>query len=129
MSWLSQTARALVILLPAFSIASELETRATAIFSARCLSCHNPDQKIAGLVLTSREYAITGGKSGSAFTPGKPDESLLMKKLAAGQMPPGNPLPEAERQTIREWIQAGAPWSTALEFARKRAGPDWWSLQ
>ncbi len=129
MSWLSQTARAMLVLLPALSAASDLETRATAILSARCLGCHNPDQKIAGLVLTSREYAVTGGKSGAALTPGKPDESLLLKKLAAGEMPPGNPLPEADRQTIREWIQAGAPWSAALEFARKRAGPDWWSLQ
>jgi len=109
--------------------ADELEARATAIVSAKCLTCHNPDQKIAGLVLTNREYAVAGGKSGPALMPGKPDDSLLMKKLAAGEMPPGNPLPQADRQTIREWIAAGAPWSAALEFARKRAGPDWWSLQ
>ena len=60
MSWRGlyvSTAVVLALHAPVFA-ADELETRATAIVSAKCLTCHNPDQKIAGLVLTNREYAV-----------------------------------------------------------------------
>jgi len=106
-----------------------LESRATALIGRRCLSCHDAATKTAGLDLTRRQTALAGGKSGPALAPGSVENSLAARKIAAGQMPVGAPLPEAEREIIFDWIRKGAPWSTPIAAARKRAGPDWWSLQ
>jgi uncharacterized membrane protein len=87
----------------------DLESNAKHIIEKRCFSCHNSDLKTAGLVLTSREQAIKGGKSGPAVVPNRPDQSLIVRKIFAGQMPPGDPLPDQEREVICKWIESGAP--------------------
>jgi hypothetical protein len=50
-----------------------------------------------------------------AITPGKPDESLLLKKVsgtAGGRMPPvGGNLTDAQIGLLRDWIAEGAPWT------------------
>ncbi len=58
---------------------------------------------------------MKGGKSGPAIVPGKPDDSLLIKRIRAGEMPPHKvlahysvkPVPEEELQTLTRWIAAG----------------------
>ena len=113
--------------------AVDWEPEAKAILTERCLSCHNPEQKSSGLVLSTRQAALEGGESGRpAFVAGRPDESLMIEKVLAGQMPLGDPLPAEERELLQKWVAAGAPWSGTLVAAkseRPRAGPDWWSLQ
>jgi hypothetical protein len=111
--------------------ASSLEASARSIIQKRCLSCHNAETKTSGLALVDRESAVKGGAGGPALVPNNPEESLLWKKVSAGQMPPGNPVPEQERLALRRWIEAGAPWTGAIGTpgARRRAGSDWWSLQ
>jgi hypothetical protein len=60
---------------------------------------------------------LRGGKSGPAIVPGKPDESLLIKRVRAGQMPPNNrlveasvkPIEPAEIDVLARWIAASAP--------------------
>ena len=52
---------------------------------------------------------------------------MILQRVLRGEMPPSNPLTEDDRNTIKRWIEAGAPWSGAV--AERRAGPDWWSLQ
>lgn len=85
------------------------------IFQAKCLSCHSAAAKSGGLDLTSHGGLMAGGKSGPAVTPGKPDESLLIKALTgtAGQTPQmplgGQPLDQTHIDTIRNWIRDGAP--------------------
>jgi len=106
-----------------------IESQATAILQRRCLSCHDSAAKTAGLDLSRRETALKGGKSGPALSPGRVEESLIGKRIAAGEMPVGNPLPQEEREVIFDWIRKGVPWTTAITAARKRAGPEWWSLQ
>jgi hypothetical protein len=59
---------------------------------------------------------LKGGKSGPAIQPGDPDNSLLVQKIAAGEMPPKTklaaysvkPVDEHELSRIREWIAQGA---------------------
>jgi hypothetical protein len=109
--------------------APEPESSVLGIIQKRCLSCHDATARTSGLDLTNRDSALRGGKGGPALVPGNPEASLLAKKVTAGLMPPGNPLPDEERATLINWIRAGAPWSTAIQAARRRAGPDWWSLQ
>ncbi len=41
----------------------------------------------------------------------------MVRKIFDGQMPPGDPLPGDERDTIQKWIQAGAPWAAAEKEA------------
>jgi mono/diheme cytochrome c family protein len=100
------------------------------LLTANCLTCHGADRKRGGLDLTRRAAARAGGKNGPAVVPGRPDESLLWQKTAAGAMPPQGALPPEQVAALRRWIEAGAPYEgEPLVPAVKRAGPDWWSLQ
>jgi mono/diheme cytochrome c family protein len=103
-------------------------TRAREILADRCVACHSPDPRKGGLDLTRRAPAILGGKNGPAVVPGKPDDSWLIERLEAGEMPPGRPLEAGEVAAFRAWIEAGATYEVEPLLAR-RAGPDWWSLR
>jgi hypothetical protein len=102
----------------------------SALIGRLCVSCHNGTQKMGGLSLESRDTAEKGGKSGPALSRADPSASLLMKRIDAGEMPPGNRLPSSEREVLRAWLKDGAPWTGQLT-ARKRPRADlsWWSLQ
>jgi hypothetical protein len=107
-----------------------LESTALELIERRCLECHNEETRKSGLDLTRLEGARRGGKGGAALVPGKPAASLMSQRIRADEMPEGNPLPQAEQDLIRRWLEAGAPWGRTLTYApRKRAGKDWWSLQ
>jgi mono/diheme cytochrome c family protein len=100
------------------------------MLTGKCLACHGADKKKGGLDLSGRASALTGGEHGPALTPGKPDDSRLIAKVAAGKMPPGNPLSAEQVAAFRKWVEAGAPYEgEPLVASVKRAGPDWWSLQ
>src|SRR5262249_6436264 len=58
------------------------------IFQMRCVVCHGKRKQEGGLDLRTLVSRLKGGKSGPALVPGKPEESLLMQKIASGQMPP-----------------------------------------
>ena len=88
-------------------------TKAMALLRGNCLSCHNPEKKKGGLVLSTRERAMRGGDSGVALTLGNARDSLLIQSLAPDadpHMPPKKQLAEAQIGTLRNWIDAGAAW-------------------
>jgi len=97
-------------------LASEKEVFSS-ILGAKCFVCHGRRTQQAGLDLRTRESLLKGGKSGPAVVPGKPDESLIIKRIAAQEMPPpklqeqfsvrGLTLDEFEK--LKAWIAAGAP--------------------
>jgi hypothetical protein len=102
-----------------------------------CLKCHGPDKQKAGLRLDTRAGWQTGGDSGPAIQPGKPDASLLLKavhgKDGLKQMPPTGRLSEREIASLTRWIKDGAPdprdgavrlGGTTVEAAKK-----WWAFQ
>src|SRR6202167_2300072 len=65
------------------------------------------------LALDTREDALRGGKRGPALVLGKPEESLLYRKIAGldqPQMPFGGRLSDSEIAVFRAWIDQGAPW-------------------
>jgi len=79
------------------------------ILNAHCLQCHGGVHQKNGLDLRTLPAALKGGKSGVVIVPGKPDESLLWKKLAKDEMPKtDNKVSDANKKLIREWIAAGA---------------------
>ncbi len=98
------------------------------ILEARCLECHGSgDELRAGLWLTRREGLLAGGDSGPAVDLVDPLASLLLRKISYqdeyNQMPPTGPLPEAEREVLRRWVQRGIPWSerVAIEETAREA--------
>ncbi|MBS0266228.1 MAG: DUF1549 domain-containing protein, partial [Planctomycetes bacterium] len=87
------------------------------ILLRRCTVCHGARQRAGGLDLRSRDALLRGGKSGPAIVPGKPDESLLIQKIRAGEMPPITrlievsikPIEPQETDLLVKWISNGAP--------------------
>jgi hypothetical protein len=99
----------------------------------RCFECHSHEQSIeAGLALDSRSGWEIGGDSGTAVVPGKPEQSLLIKKVrwsdAEHEMPPDEKLPAEEIALLEEWVKLGAPDPRKLT-ASKSDALDWWSLK
>src|SRR5580700_11075251 len=85
------------------------------ILAKNCLSCHGPEKRKGGLRLDRRSTALKGGDSGAVIVPGKPSESLLLKKIASKdddeRMPPtGKPLSAEQIRILTDWIAAGANW-------------------
>ena len=100
------------------------------VLVARCLQCHNPEQKKGGLDLSRRPAALQGGDSGVSLVPGKPEDSLLWEKVAQGKMPPKQKLTAGEKEVLRAWITAGAPYEgEPLRAARPTPETAHWSLQ
>jgi uncharacterized membrane protein len=85
------------------------------IFEKKCISCHNPDKVKGKLMLTNAESVQKGGKTGKLFEPGKPELSLLLKRIHLPledkkHMPPkGKAQLTAEESTILNlWVKANA---------------------
>lgn len=100
------------------------------LLSDRCFYCHGPDEKTrkAGLRLdtfegATKERARDGG-SYRAITPGKPDESELLRRVTshdAGEiMPPlsakKTAVTQQEADLLRRWIQQGAKYQGHWAF-------------
>lgn len=98
------------------------------ILTDRCLSCHASDVKKGGLDLSRQTTVLSGGKNGPAVVPGKPETSVLIERLEAGEMPPKRPLSPDQVALFRTWIAAGANYPEE-PLTPRRGGPDFWSLQ
>jgi formylglycine-generating enzyme required for sulfatase activity len=91
------------------------EKQVQPILEKRCLPCHDTEKPAGALRMDKMDGLLRGGSKGPAMVPVKPEQSLMMKlmdlpKGTAFAMPPDGPLPQAERDAIREWISTGAPW-------------------
>ncbi|MFM7316449.1 MAG: PSD1 and planctomycete cytochrome C domain-containing protein [bacterium] len=95
------------------------------IFSNKCFSCHGPDEKNrkSKLRLDSRQDAYAKRESGTPLVPGKAEESLVFERIISTEadevMPPpksGKNLTDSEKELIRKWITAGAPWADHWAF-------------
>ena len=81
------------------------------IFQASCTMCHGT---FGGWTGTTYDDALNTGEGGPTIIPGDPDKSRLVQTLTGTHpdgvvMPPSGSLPEADIQTIIDWIEAGAP--------------------
>jgi mono/diheme cytochrome c family protein len=87
------------------------EKHVAPILQARCVKCHGEGKLEGGLDLRRKFLLVQGGDSGTAIVEGKPEQSLLIEKIAKGEMPPKEEGKFDERQIdlIRRWIAAGAP--------------------
>jgi hypothetical protein len=83
------------------------------ILSAHCFQCHGPDANArkAKLRLDTRDGAL------GVVTPGKVDDSELVRRITSDdadeRMPPpaaNRPLSAAEKDVLRRWVEQGAAW-------------------
>jgi hypothetical protein len=89
------------------------ESKIRPILIARCLDCHGAAKQKGGLRLDSRASILSGGSTGPAVEPGKPEVSLLVDAINYGelyQMPPKSQLPAEEIGFLTEWVRRGLPW-------------------
>ena len=90
----------------------------TTILNVKCLLCHGRRNQEGGLDLQTRASLLQGGVSGPAIVPGKPDESLLIRRIESQDMPPRKDqarlsvraVTSSELERLRAWISAGAPY-------------------
>ncbi len=80
------------------------------LFRENCIDCHSGPAREAELDLSTPAGILHGGESGPVIVPGKPDESLLFKKVQHGEMPPEgqDDLAPEQVELLRAWIENGA---------------------
>jgi len=113
------------------------------ILSENCFKCHGPDSaaRKGGLRLDTFEGATARLADGrAAIVPGDPAASVLLQRIAShdpeARMPPpaeGKTVTSAQMESLRAWIEAGAPWEAHWSFIPPvrpqppRAANDRWS--
>ncbi|MBI1790752.1 MAG: PSD1 domain-containing protein [Acidobacteria bacterium] len=108
----------LAALAPAYAATSAefFEMRVRPVLVKNCFPCHAAS-RMGGLRLDSRQDILKGGNSGPALTPGKPEESLLIRAVRRTherfKMPPQEKLKDEEIDVLTAWVAAGAIWPDA----------------
>jgi mono/diheme cytochrome c family protein len=100
---------ALLIVVPLRAADPDLAPKAFALLEKHCAACHSPGAKAKGgfgFVL-DRDRLVAR----AVVVPGKAEESPLLQRIRAGEMPPpGKVAPSAEDVALlQRWIDAGAP--------------------
>ena len=98
------------------------------IVSDNCFACHGFDKgtRKGDLRLDQREAATEDRSGYAVIVPGKPEESVLIERVASSDpdlmMPPADshkkPLDQKSIETLKEWIRQGAPWGQHWSFVR-----------
>ena len=116
------------------------------VFRSHCIVCHGKWRQEAGLDLRTRESMLRGGKSGPALVPGKPQESLVLTRVARDEMPPKKDLfgdtnyvrrvKTADVDSLRRWIAEGAlepdasqPEKTDASLGHESPPSDHWAFR
>ena len=85
----------------------------SAILKQRCVTCHNVNKKSSGLDLSTYTNIMLGGSSGDVIEIGAAADSYLFMLITHESepfMPPkSDPIPSPEIETIKKWIDGGAP--------------------
>lgn len=110
------------------------------VLTLRCTVCHGVRKQEADLDLRTRHSILRGGKSGPAMVPGNPDDSLILKKIHDGEMPPRRrvvaasvkPMTEREVDKLTRWIELGAPIAEpprSAPFALDSSDKEFWAFK
>lgn len=80
------------------------------LLKAHCFHCHGEQGHTeAKLDLRLAKAIAAGGDSGPAMIAGQPDQSLIVARVVAGEMPPkGNGLKPREIELLKRWIEQGS---------------------
>src|SRR5262245_41141689 len=114
-----------------------VSARAYEVLSKNCFACHGA-ARMSGLDLRTGPSALAGGAHGAVIVPFQAAESKLIRMVSHSvkpAMPPGKQLPDADVETLRTWIQAGASsdgWGRAEGAAERIITPAeraYWAFQ
>jgi len=110
---------------PAVDFAREVQP----ILAASCVRCHGPRKTEGDLRLDTREGLHKGGDSGAVVLSGDGKGSLLYQLLVATdpdkRMPRRRrPLAPAQIETVRRWIDQGAPWPEGIVVRALSPAPE-----
>jgi hypothetical protein len=76
----------------------------------RCTKCHSKDRVENDFSVESYASVMKGSWNGVVVEPGDAEGSYLLSLIVSGEMPSKGPrLLPGEIETIRAWIEAGAP--------------------
>jgi WD domain, G-beta repeat/Planctomycete cytochrome C len=103
--------------------------KALDVLKAHCYRCHGAEGNVEGGMnyVTDLERLVARKK----VVPGKPEQSPVYKRVAAGSMPPAeanDKLADADKASLKAWIDAGAPpllASVKREFLPSSQVNDW----
>lgn len=91
-----------------------VENEVRPVLVKRCYECHSDTKQKGGLRVDHIGYLKSGGDTGPALVPGKPEESAMIEAVRYAnddfQMPPKQKLPDADVAILVKWIEMGAPW-------------------
>jgi Protein of unknown function (DUF1549)/Protein of unknown function (DUF1553)/Planctomycete cytochrome C len=100
------------VVLYAADVPGELsfESQIRPILKANCFHCHGEEDKFEGkLDLRLARLLVKGGDSGASIVPGQAEQSLLVKRISSGEMPPGEKkLTPQQIDLITRWVANGA---------------------
>ena len=117
------------------------ESKIRPVLVKKCVSCHSEKaakaKKLKGkLLVDSKAGLLTGGESGPAIVPGKPERSLLIQALRheSFEMPPNEKLSDRVIDDFVKWVRIGAPdprdgRKVNLRAADLEAGRKHWAFQ
>jgi hypothetical protein len=102
------------------------------VLEAKCLGCHNPNNTKGELSLHAPSDRL-----GDLIDSAHPEKSRLLEVTRPGpdgarpEMPEkGEPLTEAERSHLREWVLEGARWPEGLVLHEaSKADQSWWAYR
>lgn len=100
------------------------------ILNEQCVNCHGGIRRQGELNLLFRHEALAAAESGErAIVPFEPSSSELLRRVShtdpSLRMPKdGTPLASEEIQTLRTWIEQGAPWEDHWAYV----APEWPAL-
>jgi hypothetical protein len=119
-----------ILLCVAGAVIAPAEEPAVALFSKKCLGCHNDKNSSSGLSLSTRTSVLAGGARGAAVVPGKPTDSIMvvaLRQTGKLKMPPTGKLSDVEIDLIEKWIAAGAP--GLPDIPMKTAASNHWAFK
>ena len=98
------------------------EARVRPLLAEKCFKCHGPDRQRSDLRLDTADGFKKGGASGTPLvTPGRPDDSLLLRAVrhtdGVEKMPPDGKLTATQVADLATWVKAGAPFPAAVTKA------------
>lgn len=93
------------------------------LLTTSCVRCHGRGRAKGGFSLETRDALLKGGDSGPVLTPGNSEDSYLIALVAALDpdevMPKkGSKLTAEQVGVMRAWIDQGAAWDPAVNFAK-----------
>ena len=101
--------------------AQELATQATGILRKYCHRCHGVQFKVPAYDVLKRDILVAPREGADPYiTPGKPEKSELWDRMGSAEPQTGDAMPlsgpkptDADKDIIKKWIVAGAPFPKA----------------